>query len=1139
MAWAGRGVMVGGSASAFPRQATSRCALRFRIKLDGSEPTVVSYKKLLNEVEAEPAMVKSSAPPGANPALEARLAPVGAMAAEVPSTKVEEKVVGDPLKEPLPAPPNRFSNVIEKIEALYKGGGSDDDDDGEGQQNRPYGGEDTDQYDTQDSFIDDADLDAYFQTDKARLKHKGFFVNKGKLEKLNDSSSLPGAPLQKMMDRKRPASKGKEEKRVPKVIAKERVVKKKAKNMIHGKKEGCMGSGDFEEEEGFAARKKRLKDEARFGEADHKTFRPKVMGGPGRKPLGRGDELHLKGDVGFQNRREEMNLEVYRRDGIASGTPNRTKDARVGMVGEREVIRVRTDNDCGVATSGGVLTQQRGWREGGGEGMVAPEDLQIPGRIGGVDSLTARVKGSGGAFGGLFPVRADGSATGRSGPDELRASAASGGGYDVTGRRTPTGNAGDSDKTERRGGGSLKFGSMTDPRGEDGRGGGASESAYNYNRVLKGKNVEEMDDEETESDDDRDFSDQKGMKSKGSMMSSRLIEVGGGGVGKVGKAMAGESLNDGGRDGISHKKPRMDGGGGGGLPHKATGAPRNSPNNNVGNSKGTEKGSSGDDLVLSPVRRGGAPRGTMLERAIRDLEKGVAEMCPPDADQAQEQGTLPTSTQQQQQQHAVKKRLPPGVKEKLAKVARLAAKQGKISSEVIDKLMAILGHRLQLPSLKRNLKEMVALGLSRQQAKEGQLQMSKEDLKQTVALRVAQLQVQGEPLPSLQDAFEPEGVDPTAGGENGPRRVFKWDRDTEEKLWQFVDLYLRDMDEHKGSRLRKLYKELSAMWPTGWMDNKGIKEAIQRVNLRHQQERLLSGAGKSHKKGSDDSKSGQAKRRKAFQGGGGGGGGSGGAVVVLGGGGSSEWMEAEGDVGTSRETVGFRETTPGGDTFTRSFHLEEAEGASGSGSGGGAWQREVRSDVPGGAGILASGCAAPSRGTCDVGPSFVESDKPAIKKKKISLLPVRKKRKVVVVETPNAGVGIDKVPHGGASGGFTTGNSPPAAGVQTSSVADVSRAMGSNPGSRPSSATRVSQSQAFVHNAAGMVGLGREAAPAWNVTASFPVQPGTPPQSQSTGLHEDGRDVTGVSSAGPGNNIKRSSSSPSKQLSPTPIPASA
>jgi hypothetical protein len=76
-----------------------------------------------------------------------------------------------------PAQPNRFNAVIEKIERLYMGKHSSDEEDLD---DVP----DDDQYDTEDSFIDDAELDEYFEVNNLRTKHDGYFVNKGKLEQM-------------------------------------------------------------------------------------------------------------------------------------------------------------------------------------------------------------------------------------------------------------------------------------------------------------------------------------------------------------------------------------------------------------------------------------------------------------------------------------------------------------------------------------------------------------------------------------------------------------------------------------------------------------------------------------------------------------------------------------------------------------------------------------------------------------------------------------------------------------------------------------------------------------------------------------------------------------------------------------------
>ncbi|KAI8015005.1 Ubinuclein-1 [Camellia lanceoleosa] len=84
------------------------------------------------------------------------------------------------------------------------------------------------------------------------------------------------------------------------------------------------------------------------------------------------------------------------------------------------------------------------------------------------------------------------------------------------------------------------------------------------------------------------------------------------------------------------------------------------------------------------------PKSTMLEKAIRELEKMVAESRPP----TMEVQDADISSQ------AVKRRLPHEVKQKLAKVARLAqANHGKISMELVNRLMSIVGRMVQLRTL--------------------------------------------------------------------------------------------------------------------------------------------------------------------------------------------------------------------------------------------------------------------------------------------------------------------------------------------------------------------------------------------------------------------------------------------------------
>ncbi|KAF8026566.1 hypothetical protein BT93_F3147 [Corymbia citriodora subsp. variegata] len=125
------------------------------------------------------------------------------------------------------------------------------------------------------------------------------------------------------------------------------------------------------------------------------------------------------------------------------------------------------------------------------------------------------------------------------------------------------------------------------------------------------------------------------------------------------------------------------------------------------------------------------PKSTMLEKAIRDLEKIVAESRPP----AAENQDADNSSQ------GVKRRLPTEVKLKLAKVARLAqSSHGKISKELINRLMSILGHLVQLRTLKRNLKVMVTMGLSAKQDKENRFQQIKKEVSDMVRMRIPSLE---------------------------------------------------------------------------------------------------------------------------------------------------------------------------------------------------------------------------------------------------------------------------------------------------------------------------------------------------------------------------------------------------------------
>ncbi|THU65076.1 hypothetical protein C4D60_Mb01t33320 [Musa balbisiana] len=214
------------------------------------------------------------------------------------------------------------------------------------------------------------------------------------------------------------------------------------------------------------------------------------------------------------------------------------------------------------------------------------------------------------------------------------------------------------------------------------------------------------------------------------------------------------------------------------------------------------------------------PKGTTLERAICDLEKIVAECRPPSLDVQEVDLAF----------QGIKRRLPKEVKQKLAKVARLSASQGKISEdELVDRLMGILGHLVQRRTLKRNMRVMVELGLSAKQQKADRFQQVKGAVTEMIRARVSQLKSK---LPELQDG----SADNFQKINNDEKRVLKgrysMDSALEDKICDLYDLYVEGMDEDKGPQSRKLYVELAELWPSGYMDNVGIKDAIQRSKER-------------------------------------------------------------------------------------------------------------------------------------------------------------------------------------------------------------------------------------------------------------------------------------------------------------------
>ncbi|KAL5192748.1 Ubinuclein-1 [Glycine soja] len=212
------------------------------------------------------------------------------------------------------------------------------------------------------------------------------------------------------------------------------------------------------------------------------------------------------------------------------------------------------------------------------------------------------------------------------------------------------------------------------------------------------------------------------------------------------------------------------------------------------------------------------PKTSMLEKALRELEKMVAESRPPAVDNQEADATS----------QAVKRRLPREIKLKLAKVARLAATHGKVSKELINRLMSILGHLIQLRTLKRNLKIMINMGLSAKQEEDNRFQQIKKEVVDLIKMQAPTLESKQQLKGEASGDFQEFGTD----GKPITKRKFTMDAALEDKICDLYDLFVDGLDENAGPQIRKLYAELAQLWPSGYMDNHGIKRGICRAKER-------------------------------------------------------------------------------------------------------------------------------------------------------------------------------------------------------------------------------------------------------------------------------------------------------------------
>ncbi|BFG18992.1 hypothetical protein CerSpe_052690 [Prunus speciosa] len=233
----------------------------------------------------------------------------------------------------------------------------------------------------------------------------------------------------------------------------------------------------------------------------------------------------------------------------------------------------------------------------------------------------------------------------------------------------------------------------------------------------------------------------------------------------------------------------------------------------------TTKPSHGHKRDSSSVRS----KSSMLEKAITDLEKMVAESRPPAADN-QDADNL---------SQAIKRRLPREIKAKLAKVARLAqASHGKITKELLNRLMNILGHLIQLRTLKRNLKVMISMGLSAKKEKDDRFQQIKREVIDMIKIKAPSSESKAlQQQSGASDDFQ----EISSGAKELSKRKFSMDAALEDKICDLYDLFVDGLDEDAGPQIRKLYAELAGLWPNGFMDNHGIKRAICRSKERRRE----------------------------------------------------------------------------------------------------------------------------------------------------------------------------------------------------------------------------------------------------------------------------------------------------------------
>ncbi|XP_074579941.1 ubinuclein-1-like isoform X2 [Curcuma longa] len=117
---------------------------------------------------------------------------------------------------------------------------------------------------------------------------------------------------------------------------------------------------------------------------------------------------------------------------------------------------------------------------------------------------------------------------------------------------------------------------------------------------------------------------------------------------------------------------------------------------------------------------------------------------------------------------------------------------------------------------KRNIREMVASGPLAKQQTADRFQQIKKEVNEIIRAHFSQ----------------PNSKEISNDGARSLKEKFVMSTVLEDKMYDLYDLYVEGVVKDKGPHCRKLYVELAELWPSGYMDNVRIKDAIYRAKER-------------------------------------------------------------------------------------------------------------------------------------------------------------------------------------------------------------------------------------------------------------------------------------------------------------------